>query len=298
MQHRLPLNNLNTFASAAEHLSFQEAAESLFVTPSAVSHQIRNLEKLLGYKLFDRLDKHIRLTAQGERLFKDVRNPIRELHKASRKAFRGLEDNVLTLSVVPVFATGWLIPRLKNFHAAYPDINLSVIATVDLINFNSDPFDASIRMGIGDWANTVSYRLFNREIVAVCHPDLLNENEKIFTPQQLNQYPLIRNSSMPGLWQEWFQSLGINAPLNGIKLQVDNSAQVVEALQSGESVGLIDRRFIGNDIQSGRLAIACDHLLVGDDGYYLLAPDSAQTLPSFQCFKDWLYVQLEINEKE
>ncbi len=313
MQNRLPLNNLNTFAAAAENLSFQKAAESLYVTPSAVSHQVRNLEQILGYKLFDRLDKKVKLTAQGERLFNDIRVPIKQLHEAGRKAFRGLEDNALALSVAPVFVTGWLLPRLKDFYACHPDINLSVIATTDMIDFDSDPFDASIRMGKGDWKNLLSYRLFNREIVAVCHPALLMANKKLkankkledniklkatkklFTPLEISNHSLVSNSSMPGLWEEWFQSAKIEIPDGtGVKLQVQNSAQVVEVLQTGDSIGLIDRNFIISDIKSGRLTIACEHVLQGDKGYYLTAPKSAEILPSFQTFKNWLGTHSDI----
>lgn len=295
MQNRLPLNNLNTFAAAAENLSFQKAAESLYVTPSAVSHQVRNLEQILGYKLFDRLDKKVKLTAQGERLFNDIRTPIKQLHEAGRRAFRGLEDNALALSVAPVFVTGWLLPRLKDFYACHPDINLSVIATTDMIDFDSDPFDASIRMGTGEWEDLLSYRLFNREIVAVCHPSMLEANKQLFTPLEISDHSLVSNSSMPGLWTEWFQSANINIPDGtGVKLQVQNSAQVVEVLQTADSIGLIDRNFIKSDIKSGRLAIACDHVLQGDNGYYLTAPKSAGILPSFQAFKDWLGTRLDI----
>ena len=293
MHYRLPLGNLNTFAAAAERESFQEAAESLYVTPSAVSHQIRNLEKLLGYRLFDRLDKKVRLTPRGEKLFNDIRAPIRELHEASRQALRGLQDKTLALSVAPVFATGWLLPRLKDFYASYPDISLSVIATTDLVDFNTDPFDASIRMGKGDWENIYSCRLFDAQTVAVCHPAMLQQNEGLFTPAELTGYPLIHNSSMSALWDEWFQSAGIKTPSGrAVKLQVQSSAQVVEVLQSGDCIGLIDRNFISKDISSGRLAVACGHIFQGEVGYFLSAPESAETLPSLQCFKDWLTMQL------
>ena len=298
MQNRLPLNNLNTFAAAAEYLSFQAAAESLFVTPSAVSHQVRNLEKILGYKLFNRLDKGLRLSPQGEKLFADIRLPMKQLHEASRKALRGLEDNTLALSVAPVFATGWLLPRLKDFYAGHPEISLSVIATVDLIDFNSDPFDASIRMGQGNWDSAASCRLFNKEIVAVCHPSMLKAKNRLFTAAELSRCSLIHNSSMPELWEEWFLSAGIKAPSkSGIKLQVQSSAQVVEVLQSGDSIGLVDRNFITNDIESGRLAVACEHLLQDDEGYFLTYPESAENLPSFQCFKDWINKQLVADGK-
>ena len=293
MQNKLPLNNLNAFAVAAEHLSFQKAAEFLYVTPSAVSHQVRNLEQILGYKLFDRLDKKVRLTPPGKRLFDDIKMPIRQLQEASRKALRGMENNTLALSVAPVFATGWLLPRLRDFYASYHDINLSVIAMSEMVDFNQDPFDASIRMGKGDWDNTASYHLFNREIVAVCHPSMLTANKALFTTLELTSYSLIHNSSMPSLWEEWFQSAGIDVAVDHeSKLQVQNSAQVIEVLQSGGAIGLIDRNFIDSDIQSNRLAVACEHVFQDKEGYFLTAPKSSHSLQSFQCFKEWLETQM------
>ncbi len=298
MQTRLPLNNLNTFAAAAEQLSFQQAAEVLYVTPSAVSHQIRNLEAILGFPLFDRLDKRVRLTAQGEKLFADIRAPLKELHEASRRALRGVEHNSLALSVAPVIATGWLVPRLKDFYARYPEINLSVIATTELVDFSADPFDASIRMGRGDWENTVSYRLFNREIVAVCHPTMLQAHQRPFSVSELTRAARIQNASLPTLWNEWFQSAAVEPPAaKNIHLQVQNSAQMIEVLQSADCVGLIDRNFIANDIRSGRLAIACDHVLADEVGYFLTAPQTAQSHPALQSFREWLDIQLAVTDK-
>ena len=294
MQSRLPLNNLNTFAAASENLSFQEAAEALFVTPSAVSHQIRSLEKLLGYKLFDRLDKKVRLTPRGQRLFDDIRVPMGLLREASKKALRGVEDNSLSLSVAPVFATGWLLPHLKNFHISHPDINLSVIASSDLTDFNLDPFDASIRMGKGDWDKVNSYHLFSANIVAVCHPDMLRTAKGSITVNQIVNLPLIDNLSMPQLWKKWFLSAGITSHLeNHFKLQVQSSAQVIEALQSGDCIGLLDNNFIAKDIESERVKIACEHVLHDEEGYFLTVPEKAESLASFQCFKNWIFNQLD-----
>ena len=293
MSQRLPLNNLSTFAAAAEHLSFQKAAESLYVTPSAVSHQVRNLEKLLGYKLFERIDKGVRLTQEGRRLFVDIQHPLKQIDAASRKALRGNDDNTLSLSVAPVFATGWLLPRLKGFYAAYPDIRLSVIATTDMIDFKTDPFDASIRMGRGQWEDANAVSLLGREIVAVCLPSLLARYGGMLSVEQIMRSPLIQNASMPDLWNEWCFSAGVTASsLQGGEIQVQNTAQVVEAVQSGEAIGLVDKNFFLQDLASGRLTLACDHVLQEGDGYYLVYPDSVESLPSLMSFRDWMSTQL------
>jgi LysR family glycine cleavage system transcriptional activator len=294
MQHRISLNQLNAFAVAAEHLSFQAAAEELYVTASAVSHQIRSLEDILGYKLFDRLDKRVRLTAAGERLFLDIRMPIKQIHEAGRKALRGVDDNKLALSVAPVFATGWLLPRLKDFYSCYPDISLSLVATSDYADFNKDPFDASIRLGNGEWEGMNSIHLIGKEMVAVSSPSLLKQTKGMLTPAEVVKFPLVLNASMPNIWKEWILAAGAELPpREQFMLQVESSAQAVEVVQSGESIGLVDRHFFQQDIASGRLAIVCEHVLRGDDGFYLLYPEATRHLPSFHHFKDWLCESLK-----
>lgn len=293
MQARLSLNNLNTFATAAEMLSFQDAAASLHVTPSAVSHQIRNIESLLGYPLFERLDKSIRLTKRGGQLYSEIREPLKQIHQASHNALRGSQDNSLALSVAPVFATRWLLPRLKNFHAQHPEINLSVIATPDLVDFLRDPFDAAIRMGNGRWPDTLSKRLFSKRIVAVCHPGLLVGNGGVFTVEELRSQPLIHNASMSGLWQEWFNSAGItlSGALPGIEVQ--SSAQVLEAIDAGSAIGLLDLSFIHHDLESGRLVRANDHLLFAEDGYFLTYPEAIGERTALQLFEQWIFSEVE-----
>ena len=293
MHSPLPLNNLNTFAAAAEHSSFQDAAKVLFVTPSAVSHQVRNLERILGYPLFHRLDKGVRLTLRGEQLFADICLPLRQLHQAGSKALRGVADNSLALSVAPAFATGWLLPRLGDFRELFSEINLTVIATTELIDFGSDPFDAAIRMGSGHWEKTSAQRLFNSEMVAVCHPRLLGQSGECLSVDEVLRANRVQNASAPYQWRDWFRSAGIESTGTlDSRLEVQGSAQVVEAIQSGECIGLVDRNFIRNDVESGRLVMACDHVMDEGEGYFLVYPQVAQQLHSLQCFRDWLATQL------
>ena len=293
MQARLSLQNLNTFAAAAQALSFQDAAEALHVTPSAVSHQIRNLESMLGYPLFERLDKKIRLTSRGRQLFLEIREPLQQLHQASRNALRGAEDKTLALSVAPVFATRWLVPRLKRFRTLHPEVSLSVIATISLVDFRSDPFDAAIRLGDGNWPDTVSKRLFDKRIVAVCHPDLLARNGGRFDLAQITGQALIDNSFMPGLWQEWLGAAGIEIPAELSGLEVQGTAQVLEVVAAGDAIGLVDLSFISDEIESGRLVLACDFRLCGGDGFYLTYPEAMAERTSLQLFERWILSQVD-----
>ena len=298
MQARLSFQNLNTFATAAQALSFQHAAETLHVTPSAVSHQIRHLESMLGYPLFERLDKRIQLTNRGRQLYLEIREPLQQLHQASRNALRGDEDDSLALSVAPVFATRWLIPRLRDFRALHPEISLSVIATISLVDFRSDPYDAAIRLGDGDWPDTLSTRLFDKRIVAVCHPDLVARNGGRFEIAGVTGQALIDNSFMRGLWQEWLDAAGLEAPADLTDFEVQGTAQVLEVVAAGDAIGLVDLSFISEELQSGRLVLACDHVLCDDDGYFLTYPESMRERRSLQCFEQWIVAQVGEFEAE
>ncbi len=297
MNHKLPLNNLNTFATAAEYLSFQEAASVLFVTPSAVSHQVRNLERLLGYKLFERLDKGICLTSEGAKLFGDIQAPFKQLQKASKKAVQHHAGDSLALSVAPVFATGWLLPRLNDFYAAHPEVRLSVVASSELANLNSGTFDASIRMGTGKWPDTLSYKLYSKNIVAIAHPNALAKTKQKLEPEQIVHFPRVSNASMPSMWTDWFLSAGITlAKESESSLQVESSAQVVAAVQSGGGIGLIDKKFFSTELASGLIVIASKHVHCTGDGYFLNHPDSNEISPALKAFKHWLFQEVEESE--
>jgi len=293
MQFKLPLNNLNTFAAAAEFCSFQIAAEHLHVSPSAVSHQIRNLEQLVGYKLFERLDKRVRLTLRGERLFADVRLPFKELHQAADKALRQHQSNCLSLSVAPAFATRWLLPRLDGFYASHPDVNLSLTATTDMVNFRSDAIDAAIRLGSGQWPATESKKLFDMELVAICQPALIKENGGLFSLENLAQQALVHNSSLTDIWKSWFESAGLSLAGSVGGVYVQNSAQSLEAIQTGERICLIDRPLVTEDLNAGRLALAHTHSYSGGLGYYLVCAADALPNPALQTFNQWLLSQLD-----
>ncbi|MGB3725458.1 MAG: LysR substrate-binding domain-containing protein [Glaciecola sp.] len=295
MKSKLPLNHLNTFYYAAEYGSFQVAAEHLFVSASAVSHQIRNLESTLGYKLFNRLDKAISLSSEGEALFADIKLPIEKLHNASRKALQIHNHHSLAISVAPIFATAWLLPRLRDFYQHSPDIHLQVIASFDLVDFDTDPFDAAIRLGKPIATNHVALPLFPANYVVVCHPSYFNNSSNKLSPKQILSASLVQNSAMPKLWSQWFSSADITQRYQqSVALEVPSTAQVIDALQSGDCVGIIDKQFIQKDVDLGRLTIACEHVYGSDNWYTLLAPESITQQAHYLQFAQWLKKQINV----
>ena len=129
MSKRLPpLNALRVFDAAARHLSFTRAADELFVTQAAVSHQIKSLEDFLGLKLFRRRNRSLLLTEEGQSYFQDIKEIFSQLTEATRKLQARSAKGALTVSLLPSFAIQWLVPRLSSFNSAYPGIDVRIQA--------------------------------------------------------------------------------------------------------------------------------------------------------------------------
>ena len=147
MSKRLPpLNALRVFDAAARHLSFTRAAEELFVTQAAVSHQIKSLEDFLGLKLFRRRNRSLLLTEEGQSYFLDIKEIFSQLTEATRKLQARSAKGALTVSLLPSFAIHWLVPRLSSFNSAYPGIDVRIQAVDRQEDKLADDVDVAIFM--------------------------------------------------------------------------------------------------------------------------------------------------------
>ncbi len=190
MKRRLrspPLNGLRAFESAARHLSFVAAADELFVTPGAISHQIAALESFLGLKLFVRGTRGVALTDSAKACLPRITQGFDTLRDAVRSLARELEIPPLTVAVPPGFASRWLLPRLATFTHRHPEIEVRFSTgegVADVVREDSSgpsgepglhvgPMDVSIRFGRGIYTGLVSEKLFDAEITAVCAPSLM-----------------------------------------------------------------------------------------------------------------------------
>ena len=169
---KVPLHVLPGFVAAARMLNLSRAAASLHVTVSALSHQMRGLEELLGQRLFDRGPRGLRLTPAGERLFGQVA-PHLDAISAALAPQPARSPHALTLSVMPTVASSWLIPRLPSFTAQHPEVELSLQSTSDLVDFDREEVDAALRFGPGGWPGLRAHLLFEEWVVPVCSPELL-----------------------------------------------------------------------------------------------------------------------------
>ncbi len=209
MSKRLPpLNAVKAFEAAARHLSFTRAAEELFVTQAAVSHQIKALEDFLGLKLFRRKNRSLLLTEEGQSYFLDIKDIFTQLSDATDRLLARSAVGSLTVSMSPSFAIQWLVPRLAKFSEKNPDIDVRIKAVDAEFSALSDDVDVAIYYGQGNWPGLRADKLRNEVLIPVCSPMLLNGPKPLEKPADLKYHTLLHDMSRHD-WQAWFRQCGV-----------------------------------------------------------------------------------------
>ena len=286
--HRLPpLNALRAFEATARHLSVKNAAEELCVTPGAVSQMLKALELHLGVKLFHRVNRGIFLSDAGQGYLPPVRNAFRQIAEASGRIAVSADAGLLTVSVTPFFAAAWLVPRLKKFQDAHPDIDLQVVTSNALVDFSRDSVDVSVRHGLGRYPGLCSHRVVAVEIVPVAAPTLVARLGTPNAPAGLTRWPHVHDAERKG-WHLWFQAQGVDeiGPPRGPSF--DDSGLLLKAVLAGQGAGLLPAAMVALDVAEGRLVKLADVVLLDDFAYYLVYPEASRERPKVAAFRTWI----------
>jgi LysR family glycine cleavage system transcriptional activator len=241
---------LRTFESAGRHLSFKRAAQELAVTESAVSFQIRQLERDLGAELFERGHRQVKLTPAGRSYLDVVQQAHRDLLSAT-VSLAGQEKAQVRVSMVPALAEHWLIPRLGGFLAAHPDIAVSVFSSSDLVDLDRDEIDIAIRYGSGTWPRAEVQHLMEETAVPVAHPRIARKLAK----RQIgvaSDVPLILNLQHPDEWTPWLVDLSAGRSPAGL-LRLETSALVLRAAVDQLGIAIGRRPFVDDFLRRGDL---------------------------------------------
>ncbi|WP_425407208.1 transcriptional regulator GcvA [Hwanghaeella sp.] len=288
-----PLNTLRAFEAAARHMSFTKAAEELFVTQAAVSHQIKTLEDALGVKLFKRLNRALLLTEEGQTFIPSVRQALDLLMQGVNKISQVEATGALNVSTLPSFAAGWLVPRLDRFRKKHPEIDVRLTAGERLVDFSRDDVDLAIRYGRGRYADLISDRFMEEEIFPVCSPKLLEDaDHPLNTPEDLKYHTLLHDD-MPTGWAEWLDVAGIKGvnPTQGPYF--DMSALVVQAAVQGQGVALGRSSLTASALESGLLVKPFDLTIPIDFAYFIVCPPEYYNRPKVSAFREWLFEEAE-----
>ncbi|MDA0662444.1 MAG: transcriptional regulator GcvA [Proteobacteria bacterium] len=290
-----PLNALRTFEAAARLLNFSRAADELNVTPSAVSHQIRDLEDRIGIALFRRNRKALLLTEAGQTLLLGVQSALGVLARSMDEVHALTHTPVLTVSVPPSVAMKWLVPRLQTFRKRHPDIDVRISTDVELPNLGSGDVDIAVHYGDGDYPDLEAELLVANSVAPMCSPSLLDADPPLRRPEDLRYFTLLHDiggdeAGNPAYdWETWLTEHGVANVDASLGLRFNTSADVLNAAVAGAGVAIGKTALAVDDLKSGRLVCLFGAILPERSAYYVVrAPGravEAKTAP----FRDWLF---------
>lgn len=281
---------LRSFCSAAEHQSFRVAAEELFLTASAVSHQIKQLESAIGVRLFDRQPRALKLTKAGSAFAGDLAPVLEDLDIIIERNSRQAGRINLQLSVQPFFASELLVPRLPDFLADNPELSISVDTTNDASDELDKSADVSIRLFSRPPTGVESDLLFKLNLVPVGSPAFYDK-VKVVAGRIVSDFPLIVHETRPKAWRQWQKSSGIGLPKNPVTIRLNSMISVARAAEQGLGAALMPAQLCGNWIESGALTPLFDHELQSGDGYYLVTGGKESATKHVQTLRTWALQQ-------
>lgn len=281
---RLPLNALRAFEASARHLSFTRAGLELFVTQTAVSHQVKHLETQLGVALFRRLPRGLMVTDEGAALLPVVRETFDRLGDALDRFDVDRPSEVLTVGAVGTFAVGWLLPRLEAFRAHAPFVDLRLSTHNNRVDIAAEGLDYAIRFGSGAWNALDALELFEAPLTVLCTPGIA---ARMSGPQDIFRETLLR-SYRSDEWPTWLAAAGIGdatAPLRGMVF--DTSLAMIEAAAQGAGLALAPPLMFPRLCRSGAIVQPFE-VSISTGSYWLTRLQSRCPTRAMQSFADWI----------
>ena len=243
-----PIQCLLTFEALARLRSVTQAAEELCVTPSAVSHRVKQLEQILGVKLFGRAD--FSLTTEGSEYLAHVREGLNTLQRfPSRQA--NPRRRKLKLAITPTFARSMVMPRLKLFAEAYPEIDLTLQVSIPLLDVVAEDADLTIRFGTGRYADVEHLCLMKDAVTPLASPSFVREHGPFETPEDLEGVPLLRSPLEP--WRTWFAAQHLDWPEPADGSQFHDIGLMCDGAAAGMGVALVRHKLGAPWIENGSL---------------------------------------------
>jgi len=292
---RHPLNALKAFEASARHLSHVKAAEELFVTPAAISHQVKRLEAYLGVNLFRRLPNGLLLTQPAQRLMSDLGDVFAQLDAAVARARAEEARGALTLSVAPMFTVKWLLPRLGSFETRHPEIDVRISSSLEIVDLQRDGFDGAIRLGKGTYSGLRSVKLFDETLTPMCSPALARRLKR---PADLAKLVLLHDDSMSfdrrsPTWHSWLRAVGEPSIDTNRGPRFSQPDHGLQAAIDGAGVVLGWRYLAQRDLDAGRLKQPFAQQLPLGSAFHFVYPDADVVPGRISAFLTWLANEIE-----
>jgi LysR family transcriptional regulator, glycine cleavage system transcriptional activator len=274
---RLPsLKFLKTFQVAAKLKSFKAAAEELFITPSAVSHQIKALEEQLGVALFERGARTLSLTDAGAHYLEHIGDIFAKLESVTEQLKVRYGRSILRLNVPPFFARVLLLPRLASFTQAREETDIRIETNSSTPKTHPPEADLSVVVGTGPWEGLTVHELFAQSFIAACSPSFLAENP-IEAYEDLNGKNLLLHEERRDAWERWASGVKIEPIKPNRLVRLNTMSAVVLAAEQGVGVALVPSRLSADRFAAGGLVRLFDDELATNENYVLLhRPEDGQ----------------------
>ncbi|WP_375509002.1 LysR substrate-binding domain-containing protein [uncultured Caballeronia sp.] len=292
MSRRLPpFAAIRAFEAAARHCNLRLASEELYLSISAVSHQLKSLEQFLGIQLFNRTHNTLELTNVGQTYMKSLAEALDLIASATAKTEAIRNTTSISINTFPSLAVLWLMPRLSTFYRQYPEVDVNILTSIEPLTFRSGLVELAIRYEDLKTVPTSNTVLFEEKIYPVCSPQYAADAGLLDPNATFGNVTVIQCQTSPNEWEDWFKSVNA-ADIKPFRvLNVDNRALALQAAESGLGVAMGRTPFAERLLTEKRLCRLMEQLLPTGFGYTVCLSDSAVRSPAVKAFASWLVEQ-------
>jgi len=286
-----PFAAIRAFEAAARHGNLRAAAEELFLSISAVSHQVRSLEQFLGVQLFLRAHNALELTDVGRDYMCTLAEALDLIAAATARTEAVRNTTRISINLVPSLAVLWLMPRLGSFYEKQPHVDVHIVTSLEPLGFRSGPIDLAIRYESLDAMARESTLLFRETIYPVCSRPYAEQNGLLEERESYDHITLIHCQTSPGEWDDWLKVAGLSGVRPFRILNVDTRALSMQAAENGLGAAIGRTPFALKHLADGKLITLTDQPVPTGFAYTLHLSDSSGRNPMVRAFADWLVEQ-------
>lgn len=283
--------SLRAFEAAARHLSFTRAALELNLTQTAISHQIKTLEQMLGTRLFSRDRDGIHLTDIGRDYLAAIRPAIFGISNATDRVADIQNENILRVACLGTFAIKCLVPKLREFRKRYPNISIRLTTLRSFEELVRHDYDVAIRYGDGQWPRMLIDRISAEEVFPICSPALMKSPPGLRSPDDLQFYTIVRLESdvLRDYWSLWLEAAGCKSLQFSQEITCNSLSTTIQAAMDGLGVAMARSSVTKDDLATGRLVEPFEvRLPCTSEGYYVTVFPEQADLHKVKSFRNWI----------
>ena len=277
--------NLRNFVLIARHTSLAEAAEELCLTKGALSHQLQQLEEQLGFSVFERHARGIRLSKKGAKLLTAAEIAFSQIEQTVSD-LRDTHQRTLTIGVTTYFASRWLSQRLMDFIESQPDIRLRIQPMIDIYDLDKQGVDLAVRWGNGEWHDCVVEKLLDCPAWPTGNKTMMDCVEREGLESAFNKFTLLRDHEDSNAWSEWYKASELVPKSRADTLIIPDPNVRVQAVIDGQGVALNDE-LVAQELKDGKL-FKLSPVALNDYGYFIATRANRNNPPEVEIFAEWM----------